>query len=177
MNISMTGRQLELTQPIKEYIDTALITLEKYHLDIISVNVVVSKQERNRGAYIEYSISIANKNSIIIKQKDDDLYAAIDLATDRAQKALRRLSDRNKEHYKDGINEAKASASTTDIKEAQEAQEDEIIPVELELYKPQEVADVLEYLKESNKQFEIFLDIDGKTRVLYKRNDGKFGLY
>ena len=49
--------------------------------------------------------------------------------------------------------------------------------MELELYKPREVADVLEELKESGKMFSIFLDHEGKTRVLYKRNDGRFGLY
>ncbi|WP_373033618.1 sigma 54 modulation/S30EA ribosomal C-terminal domain-containing protein, partial [Sulfurovum sp.] len=78
-------------------------------------------------------------------------------------------------HRNESLNSAKND--TTNIKEAAEAQEDEIVPVELELYKPKEVADVLEDLKSGDKQFEIFLDNEGKTRVLYKRNDGKFGLY
>lgn len=47
----------------------------------------------------------------------------------------------------------------------------------LDIYKPQEVAEVLERLKESAKVFEVFYDNDGKMRVLYKRNDGRFGLY
>ena len=55
--------------------------------------------------------------------------------------------------------------------------EDEIVPVELALYKPREVEDVLQDIKENKKLFEIFIDNEGKTRVLYKRNDGKFGLY
>jgi putative sigma-54 modulation protein len=36
---------------------------------------------------------------------------------------------------------------------------------------------VLESLKDGGKQFEVFYDIEGKMRVLFKRNDGKFGLY
>ena len=55
--------------------------------------------------------------------------------------------------------------------------EDEIIPVELELYKPREVEDVLEDLKSSDRTFEIFLDNENKTRVLYKISNNKFGLY
>ena len=35
----------------------------------------------------------------------------------------------------------------------------------------------LEYLKSSNKYFIIFEDRAGKIRVLYKRSDGRFGLY
>jgi putative sigma-54 modulation protein len=121
---------------------------------------------------------LAHKNSIIIKQNDQDLYVAIDLATERAKKALRRIHDRDGNHHKDGFNEAKSQANNhINIAEASEAMEDEIVPVALELYKPKEVEDVLNDLKESGKLFEIFLDNDGKTRVLYKRNDGRFGLY
>lgn len=62
------------------------------------------------------------------------------------------------------------------LHEAGEAMEDEIVPTEL-VYKPQEVAEVLEKLKESTKVFDVFYDNDGKMRVLYKRADGRFGLY
>ena len=85
------------------------------------------------------------------------------------------MHDKDSGHRKVGLNEAKAA--NVDVKEATEAMEDEIVPVELELYKPREVEDVLNDLKEGDKMFEIFIDHDGKTRVLYKRNDAKFGLY
>ncbi|MEA3228170.1 MAG: sigma 54 modulation/S30EA ribosomal C-terminal domain-containing protein, partial [Campylobacterota bacterium] len=123
----------------------------------------------------EFFINLAHKNSIIIKQNDGDLYAAIDIAISRAQKAMRRMHDKESEHHKVGINEAKSKE--VNIKEEAEAMEDEIVLVSLELYKPREVEDVLNDLKDSDKTFEIFIDHDGKTRVLHKRNDGKFGLY
>ncbi|MEA1983748.1 MAG: ribosome-associated translation inhibitor RaiA [Campylobacterota bacterium] len=177
MNISLTGRQLELTDAIKAHMTTSIETLSKFHMDIISVNVVASAQTKKgkEHSVVEFVINLAHKNSIVIKQNDDDLYAAIDLAISRAQKAMRRMHDRDTSHHKVGLNEAKAE--TVDVKESAQAQEDEIVPVELDLYKPREVEDVLNDLKESDKMFEIFLDHDGKTRVLYKRNDAKFGLY
>jgi len=88
---------------------------------------------------------------------------------------MRRMHDKEVEHHKVGLNAIKAEA--VDVKESVAEQEDEIVPVELELYKPREVEDVLNDLKASDKTFEIFIDNDGKTRVLYKRNDAKFGLY
>ncbi len=177
MNISMTGRNIELTDAIKEHITASIETLKKFNLDIISVNVIVSSQKRKGKdhEYVEFVINLAHKNTIIIKQSDEDLYVAIDLATNRAQKALRRLHDKVTDHQKVGLNEAKAEE--VDVKQAAQELEDEIIPVELDLYKPREVEDVLEDLKTSGKMFEIFLDNENKTRVLYKRNDGKFGLY
>lgn len=177
MNISITGRGIDLTDAIKEHVTTSIETLSKFHMDIISVNVIASAQTKKgkEHSYIEFVINLAHKNSIIIKQNDMDLYVAIDLATARAQKAMRRMHDRDTSHHKVGLNELKAES--VDVKAATEAMEDEIVPVELELYKPREVEDVLTDLKEGDKHFEIFIDHEGKTRVLYKRNDGKFGLY
>ncbi|MCK9491993.1 MAG: ribosome-associated translation inhibitor RaiA [Sulfurimonas sp.] len=177
MNISLTGRHLELTEHIKAHINTSIETLSKYNMDIIAVNVVVSTQTKKgkEHSVVEFVINLAHKNSVVIKQSDDDLYAAVDLAIARAQKALRRIHDKEVTHRQTGINEMKAES--VDIKAEAEANEDEIIPVELDLYKPREVEDVLNDLKESGKLFEIFLDNEDKTRVLYKRNDGRFGLY
>jgi len=177
MNISLTGRQLELTDAIKAHMTTSIETLTKYNMEIISVNVIASTQTKKgkEHSVVEFVINLAHKNSVIIKQNDGDLYAAIDLATSRAQKALRRMHDKEIGHRKTGLNEIKAEM--VDVKESTEAMEDEIIPVELDLYKPREVEDVLNDLKDSNKLFEIFNDNEGKTRVLYKRNDNKFGLY
>lgn len=181
MNISMVGRQVELTDAIKQQIEASIDTLSKFNLDIISVRAIASGEEKKghkgKGVSIEFTINLPNKNTIVIKQSDDDLYAAIDVATSRAQKALRRHHDRIRDHKKEGINGAKAASKGINMSEEKESLEDEIVPLELDLYKPQEVQDVLENLKESDKQFEIFNDIDGKTRVLYKRNDGRFGLY
>ena len=44
MNISLTGRNLELTDAIKAHMTTSIDTLSKYNMDIISVNVVASMQ-------------------------------------------------------------------------------------------------------------------------------------
>lgn len=177
MNISLTGRHLELTDAIKAHMTTSIETLNKFNLDITSVNVVASAQTKKgkENSVVEFLITLAHKNSIIIKQNDNDLYAAIDKATSRAQKAMCRIHDKESDHQKVGLNEIKAD--NVDIKATIEAMEDEIVPVELDLYKPREVEDVLNDLKEGGKMFEIFIDHDGKTRVLYKRNDSKFGLY
>ncbi len=180
MNVSITGRHLELTDAIKAHLNAAVESLSKFNMDIISINIVIDQmQRRNKEHFtVEFTINLAGKGTVVIKQKDEDLYAAIDMATERAQKALRRIHDKETDHQNIGLNAAKAEANEgINLQEIKMAEEDEIIPVELDLYKPREVEDVLEELKNSDKMFEIFIDNAGKTRVLYKRNDGKFGLY
>ncbi|MDD2839446.1 MAG: ribosome-associated translation inhibitor RaiA [Sulfuricurvum sp.] len=178
MNISLVGRHIELSDAIKDHLMHSIDTLTKYHLDLISVNAVASINERKKGVTIEFTINIAGKNTIVITQRDNDLYAAIDIAIDRAQKALRRLHDRLNDHKNECLNEAKNEAcQNVNLQTASETMEDEIIPAEPVLFKPQEVGEIIEKLKESTKVFEVFYDNDGKMRVMYKRTDGKFGLY
>ena len=47
MNMSVVGRQFELTDAIKGHIQSAVESLKKYNLDIISTRVVVSADEKN----------------------------------------------------------------------------------------------------------------------------------
>ncbi|MDR0408437.1 MAG: ribosome-associated translation inhibitor RaiA [Campylobacteraceae bacterium] len=171
MNLSITGKQLELTNPIKEYIEEAADSLSKYNLDIISLRVIVAADEKSakRGFNVDFIINLAKKETVVIKQKDKDLYAAVDLAIDRAKKVLRRTHDK--------IITLKGKKDSTQSETNIIIDADEIIPMELELYKPLEIEEALEKLKDSGMQFYVFNDIDAKMRVIYKRSDNKFGLY
>jgi len=180
MNMSLVGRQLELTEPIKAHIESAIESLKKYNLDIISTRVAVSADEKNgkKGFSVEFSINLPHKNTIVVKQKDKDLYAAVDLAIERAQKVLRRHADKIKAHKAVKVSEfANLNIPDTDDEHEVDAEIDEIVPMELDLYKPLDIEEALEMLKESNMQFFIFIDKEDKTRVLYKRKDNRYGLY
>jgi len=179
MNLNIVGKQFELTDPIKDYVENAFETLEKYNLDLISGRCVISADEKQgkKGFVVDFSLNLAHKDTIVVRQKDKDLYAAVDLIVDRASKVLRRYHDKVNSHK--NYDEMKQSA----VDDAIGANEpnlndiDEIVPTELELYKPLEIDEALNKLKESTDQFLVFNDMDAKMRVLYKRKDGKFGLF
>ena len=170
MNTSIVGKQFDLTEPIKAYVEGAVDALGKYNLDIISVRTVISADEKNgkKGFNVEFAINMAHKNTVVIQQKDKDVYAAVDLAVERAKKVLRRHHDK--------ITNYKAEELVV-VEENSEGSDDEIVPIRLNSYKPVEVEDAMNELKASDKQFIIFHDMEDKFRVMYKKTDGRFGLY
>ena len=170
MNTSIVGKQFDLTESIKAYVDGAVDALGKYNLDIISVRTVISADEKNgkKGFSVEFAINMAHKNTVVIQQKDKDVYAAVDLAIERAKKVLRRHHDK--------ITNYKAEDLAV-VEENNEGSEDEIVPIRLDSYKPIEVEDAMNELKASDKQFIVFHDMEDKFRVMYKKTDGRFGLY
>ena len=172
MNLSIVGKQLELTDALKSYVENAKDSLTKYNLDIISTRCVLSADEKNgkKGFSVEFAINLAHKNTIVIKQKDKDVYAAVDLAIERAKKVLRRHHDKiTTYNTKEEIDDTPISAVADDV--------EEIIPMRLDSYKPIEIEEALNELKESAKQFLVFIDMDDKMRIIYKRSDDKYGLY
>jgi len=169
MNLSIVGKQLELTEAIKTHVEIGKDSLTKYNLDIISTRVVLSADEKNgkKGFSAEFAINLAHMNTVVIKQKDKDLYSAIDLAIERAKKVLRRHHDKITNHkIKEEIVETEAFDDA-----------DEIVPTRLDSYKPIEIEEALNELKESQKHFFVFMDMDDKMRTIYKRTDDKYGLY
>ncbi len=172
MNTSVVGKNLELTEPIKNYAQSAFDAIKKYNLDIISANMVLS--EDKKGLFgVEFVINVKDKHTVVITQKDKDLYAAIDLALDRAKKNLRRYADKIKDNNNGGIKELDNGE-----KEIEENFEDEeIIPLEPKLYKPLDFEEAKLMLNESGENFFVFYDIDGNMRVLTKLDNGKYGLY
>ena len=171
MNTSIVGKQFDLTDSIKAHIDGAVESLKKYNLDVISVRTVISADEKNgkKGFSVEFAINLAHMNTVVIQQKDKDVYAAVDLAIERAKKVLRR-------HHDKLINQKKVEEIVVESEDTQ-GSDDEIVPIRLNSYKPVEIEDAMNELKDSDKQFIVFHDMEDKFRVMYKKSDGKFGLY
>jgi len=178
MNTSIVGKKFELTEPIKAHIDSLIQSLNKYNLEIISAKTIISGDEKNgkKGYNVEFIVNLKNKNSVVISQKDKDVYAAADLAIERVKKVLRRHADKIKD--KKHVSHEEIDAMPILESERLENSEDEIVPMDLELHKPMEIEEAIQTLKDDKKrQFLVFNDMESKLRVMYKRADGKFGLY
>lgn len=180
MNTSIVGRHVTLTDELKGYIESTIGSFNKYNLDIISVNAIISQEQKHGKNVItfEYVLNIANIDTIVVKQKDKDLHNAIDIATDRVSKILRRHSDKIKTHDATKLTEVAISNQEDGIAKELEKLDNEIVPMRLDSYKPISIEEVLSDLKEDGGAFKVFYDMDDNFRVLYKMKDGThYGLY
>jgi len=181
MNKHIAGRHFELTEPIKNYIEGAIESLEKYNLEIISVHCIVSGDTKNgkKGYSVEFVVNLKDKNTVVITQRDKDVYAAIDVAAERMKKSLRRFADKIKDHSLTSLREIESEMeeATEQLDYIEEA-EDDIVPMDLELHKPLDFEEARQILIDDPKRsFIVFNDNEGRMRVMYKRADGRFGLY
>jgi putative sigma-54 modulation protein len=140
--------------------------IKKYNLDIISVKVMV-EENKKAEVKVEFNVIVSNKGSVVITQIDKDFYRAVEIAKERLEKKLRRYHDKLVSHR------VKEEIPAVIV----DSESDEIVPVDLMAEKPMTVDEALAEFKQTNEAFMVFRDLGGDTRVLYRRKDGKFGLY
>jgi len=103
MIVQYRAKDINLSDANKEHIQVAVDKFKKYSLDLTRVMCNVSAEKN--GVTVEFEIHVAHAAPIIITEHDKDLDAAIDIAIDRASKALRRLHDKVKDHKAPSIKE------------------------------------------------------------------------
>lgn len=96
MNVQIRSKDITLSDHTNEHINAALQSFTKYNLEITTANVMLKKDKN--GVNVEFDLHIAHQQPIVISQSDAVLDAAIDLAIDRASKALRRMHDKEVSH-------------------------------------------------------------------------------
>jgi len=172
MNTSIVGRNIDLTDAIKNYAESAFEAIKKYNLDIISANIVVSENKKGEFS-VEFVVNVKDKHTVVITQKDKDLYAAIDLALERVKKNLRRYADKIKDKNNGSVKDLDTGERTF----VETDEDSDLIPLELKIYKPLDFEEAKSILENSDENFLVFNDIDGNCRVLCKLEDGKYGIY
>ncbi len=101
MNTPIRTKDITLTEKTRQHIQDAKAHFMKFGLEITTINVMLSKEKN--GVKVEFDLHIAHHAPIVVSQEDKDLDAAIDIAVDRVNKALRRLHDKVKSHRGPGL--------------------------------------------------------------------------
>lgn len=103
MIVQIRSKEITLSDEIKSHIEDGIEKFKKFSLDITRVNCMISPERE--GVLVEFEIHVAHTTPIIISEHHKDLVAAIDVAVDRANKALRRLHDKVTDHKGPSIKE------------------------------------------------------------------------
>ena len=173
MKYNIRGDKLEVTDAINNYVESKLDRLNKYFKeDDILANVLL----RVRGTSQIIEVTIPTDKFILRSEEEDkDLYAAIDLVTDKLERQIRknktRLNRQNQDNkYKD-FNFDYESVT-------EDEEEDELIVKRKNIeMKPMDEEEAILQMNLLGHEFFVYQDMHtNKICVLYKRKDGNYGL-
>ena len=170
MRVTVIGKNINVTPALKEMIEKKVSKLDRYFNPDVEARATLSVQ-KNRQIF-EVTIPF---NGVILRceESTDDMYKSIDLVENKLERQIRKqrtkLSRRNN-----------SSIKVTNIEEVALEDEDrvgEIVKVKKFNIKPMTTDEAMLQMELIEHNFFVFKDADtDNINVLYKRNDGNYGL-
>ena len=174
MKYNIRGDKLEVTDAINNYVESKLDRLNKYFKeDDILANVLL--RVRGNSQIIEVTIP-TDKFILRSEEEDKDLYAAIDLVTDKLERQIRKNKTRlNKQNID---NKYKDFNFDYEVSNDEESTENDVIVKRKNIeMKPMDEEEAILEMNLLGHEFFVFKDMHtNKVCVLYKRKDGNYGL-
>ena len=95
MQINVSGHHIEVTNSLRQYVETKLERLERHYYPITNVHVILRVEKQGQKA--EATIRIQG-GDIFAEAESDDLYAAIDMLVDKLDRQLIKQKEKMKDH-------------------------------------------------------------------------------
>ena len=169
MRIIITGKNLEITDSLRNAVEERLAKLDRFFAKDTDVYVTLSMEKERRK--IEVTIPVKG-NIIRSEQESNDMYVSIDLVEEVIERQLKK--------YKNKIIDRKQSGSgfrQEFIEKEYEDEEVNILRVKRFEAKPMYPEDACVQMELLGHDFFAFMNAETELiSVVYKRKDGAYGM-
>lgn len=173
MKMNFTGKNMEVTDALREVTEKKLSKLEKYFQKDIEGNVTFSTQKNEKR--IEVTINLPG-TIIRAEEASDDMYASIDSAVDVLERQIRK--------YKTRLQKRQQNTETIRFENVMPLQVEEkdddspkIVRRKVFGLKPMSYEEAILQMELLRHNFFVFMDADtDEISVVYKRKDGDYGI-
>jgi len=166
MVISVRGKNIDVTNALKEYVEKKLAKLEKY-LDLSEAQVTLAVEKGTHK--VEVTIPV---NGMILRGEEEtgDMYASIDLVVEKLEKQINK--------YKARFNKkARIEGKVPQPAEDENYEEPKIMKTKRFAVKPMPVEEAIMQMNMLGHSFFVFSNAETEeVNVLYRRKDGNYGL-
>ena len=190
MQLQVSGRNLDVTEPIREYAERKLARIERHLTEDTRVDLELAI-ERNRSisANQHAELTVWTRGPVLrAHEYAEDMYAAIDLAVDKLDRQVRRYRERRRHwrpHHQ--ARDIEALLPLSDDDEATSIALDNGAEPELPIptivktkrfnMKPMHPDEAALQLELVGHEFYVFLNAESDAvAVIYRRRDGNLGV-
>jgi putative sigma-54 modulation protein len=170
MNINYTARHTTITPEIKKHCERRLRAIEKLLGYPVEADLILSVEKYRHKAEINVKIKGATLNTV---EETHDMFSSMGLAFDHIEKRVKKEREKLQARKRRKNREVVSVALPPDTEE----QSVRVIPSRDYSLKPMSVEEALLQLETRRNKVFVFRKFDSeKWAVLYRREDGNFGL-
>lgn len=177
MNYNIRGENIEVTPAIREYIEKKIAKLDRYFTESPNANVSVNlKVYQDKKSKVE--ITIPMKDLVLrAEELHEDMYAAIDLITDKLERQIRKHKTKVNRKFREKESIKEFVPIFTDVEHVDEEEDLELVRTKSFDLKPMDSEEAILQMNMLGHNFYVFTNAEThRTNVVYKRNDGRYGL-
>ena len=171
MNITMVGKNVDVTSGLRSAVEEKLGKLERYFAPDTKVNVVLSvDKERHK---IEVTIPVKGK-IIRSEQVSNDMYVSIDLVEEVIERQLKKYKNKLIDKHQDATASFKREFIEKEFVEEDEIKIERVKRFDIKPMYPEDACIQMELLGHG---FYVFVNAEtDETNVVYKRKGGTYGI-
>ena len=174
MKLQVIGKNIEVTDAIRNAITSKIRRMDKYFVindDVLARAVVCAYKV---GAKVEITI-FTKEMDLRAEVRNNDLYAAVDLAIDKLEDQMRRLKTRMDRSKGKMLSLGKSFA--LEELEGEEDEDDVVVRTKTIDLKPMSLDEAIARMDALGHSFFIYLDADDdRVCVVYRRLEGGYGV-
>lgn len=182
MNLVIQGKNIEITDAIRDYVNTKIHkAVDPFNQLIteVDVHLSVAKNPRISGGHIAEVTVYANGTIVRSEEASESLYASLDVVADKLQRQLRKYKERVKAKARE-----KTAIAAGDITENSNIENHktaqlpkEVVRMKYFAMAPLSIEEAAEQLGLVGHDFFVFRNKDTNLiNVVYERNHGGFGV-
>ncbi len=167
MQLSVKGKNLEVTDAIRAYAEEKVGRMERYLDHIVSGTVFLGVEKHRQLAEVTLRV---RDLTIRAEESTDDLYTSIDLVAEKLERQIVRYKERIAAHMgrTGGRDEAPPRGA---------AEEPRVVKTKRFAVKPAEVEEAILQMNLLGHNFYVFRNArTEEVNVVYRRRDGHYGL-
>jgi len=171
MQININGKNIQLTDPLKNYVEEKMHKLDRYLVgtEPVNIDVELHSSQKSKGQSREtVEVTLAMPEAVIrATETNEDMYGAIDIVQEKVERKIRDYKERFLSERKQGVGDV------ADIKELKKA----VKRKKFDLGSPISEDEAIDRMSLLGHDFFLFINENtGLQSVVYKRDDGGYGI-
>jgi putative sigma-54 modulation protein len=174
MQVTIHGKNLEVTPRLEDYVEKKVARLDRYlgTINEVRVDLAVENTRSNADSQVAQFTVHSRRTILRAEERTDDIYASIDAVLDKLHRQIERFKGKRQQRKRGSDNSVEVSAE-----EPEESSAARIVRVKRFEVWPMDEEEAIEQMELLGHDFFLFYNAEeAAINVLYRRKDGNYGL-
>ena len=182
MQITVAGRHMAVTDPVREYAVEKIGKIAKIHdRDDMQIEVVLHVEKNPANKNRDVAEVTARMKGTVVRAEEaaPDMYAAIDLVSEKLERQMRKYKAKliDRRNGKTAVKTAPGDAEIAPLLESEEPEEGRVVRTKTVDSKPMTEDEAIMQMELLGHDFFVFTHAEtSAVNVLYRRHDGNYGI-